>query len=85
VGSGFSRIRYGVCVITSVPFDAGGSHQSTPEYATVSVSVAALDAVPVSVAEHAGVASPSPPVGKDIIIARVVPSIVPENVPVLLR
>ena len=74
-----------MCVITSVPFDAGGSHESTPEYATASVSVATFDAVPVSVAEHAGVASPAPPVGKDIVIARVVPSIVPENVPDLLR
>ena len=27
--------RYGLRVITSVPLSAGGSHESTPEYATV--------------------------------------------------
>ena len=70
--------------ITSVPLLAGGSHESTPEYATVIVSEETLDAVPVSVALHLGVWS-LPPMGKNIVIESVVPSIVPENVPVLVR
>ena len=51
----------------------------------LSVPVASIDAVPVSVAEQAGVGSPAPPVGKTIVSAIVVPLIVPENVPLLFR
>ena len=76
--------RYGLRVITSVPLLAGGSHESTPEYATVILSDETFAAVPVSIARQAGVWS-LPPMGKNIVIERVVPSIVPENVPVLVR
>jgi hypothetical protein len=75
---------YRLRVITSVPPLAGGSHESTPEYATLIVSVETLDAVPVHVALHPGVWS-LPPLGKNIVIDSVVPSIVPENVPDLVR
>jgi hypothetical protein len=75
---------YGLRAITSVPLSAGGSHESTPEYTIVILSAETFAAVPVSVALHAGVWS-LPPLGKNMVIERVVPSIVPENVPVLVR
>lgn len=71
--------------MTTVPLLAGGSHESTPEYAAVSVFVVTFDAVPVSVAVQSGVGSPAPCFGKTIVVERVVPLIVPENVPVLFR
>lgn len=45
------RVRgYGLRLITTDPFCAGGSHESTPEYEAVSLPVATFEAAPVRVA-----------------------------------
>ena len=80
-----AQTGYGWRVIMSVPSMNGPSHESAPEYAAVSVSVATREAVPVSVAVHAGVGSPVPPAAKNIVNVSVVPDIVHEKVPVLFR
>jgi hypothetical protein len=56
-----------------------------PEYTPLSELSVIPDAVPVSVAVHMGVGSWAASAGKDIVHVNVVPAIVPESVPVLLR
>jgi hypothetical protein len=51
----------------------------------VIMPVVALDAVPVSVALHAGVGSPAAPAANDIVKVMAVPDSVPVIVPLLLR
>ena len=73
--------------MVSVPFVNGPSHVSAPEYSPVSVLSLSpvLDAVPVTVALHAGVGSPLPPAAKNIVNVSFVPEIVPDTTPLLFR
>ena len=69
----------------SVPFMNGPSHESEPEYTAATVCGDTPDPVPVSVAVQIGVGSAAVPAGKNMVNVSVVPTIVPENVPVLFR
>lgn len=71
--------------MASVPFVNGPSQVSAPEYSPLTVRSAASVALPVSVALHAGVGSPSTPAAKNICSVSLDPAIVPVTVPLLLR
>jgi len=71
--------------ILSDPFLNSPSHVSEPEYVPVIIPDVALEALPVSVALHAGVGSPEAPAANAIVSVIVVPDSVPVTVPLLLR
>ncbi len=71
--------------MVSVPLVNGPSHVSAPEYSPASAPSPVLDAVPVTVALHAGVGRPLPPAAKNIVNVSFVPEIVPDTAPLLFR
>ena len=69
----------------SVPPVYRPSHESCPEYDPLGEFAVMSGIVPLSVAVHEGVGSLAASAGNDAVHVNVVPEIVPESVPVLLR